>query len=140
MISRRDYDICKFVELFSYLQICLRSVFIASLEDTAVTHKNPSKSFAINALQRLYFSSEGPDQLERSGPSHTVEKRKLLSGPNQLRRSGPKIHTESNSVWTNSIRSGPTRTKNGSLNVVSYFGHNFSIRTPIEVIQDATES
>ena len=78
-----------------------------------VTHKKPSKSFAINALQRLYFFFKG---------------------------FGPKIHAESNSVQTNSIRSGPTQTKNGSVNVVSYFGHNFFIRSPIEVIQDATES
>ena len=54
----RICDISKLLSLSLGLQICHGSVFIALLEDMAVTHIYHIFGFAINALQRLVFAQK----------------------------------------------------------------------------------
>ena len=51
----RIYDISKLLSLSLGLQICHGSVFIALLEDMAVTHIYHSKSFVLNAPTASFF-------------------------------------------------------------------------------------
>ena len=70
LITRRDYDICKFVKLFSCLQNCLGSCFYRLHKDIAVTHQLPPKSFAIYFFFRrfkLFNKRSRPFMLPRPG-------------------------------------------------------------------------